>query len=120
MARIWRRARRVAEVVSDDGGRAAVLNVDTTRPIVLTGSAARIWCLVDGRRTDDQIHAELGSDYGAEPGTALDEEIGREVSRFLAELASRRLIEEGPADEGLAEDAFGETNSPRHPVGPDA
>ena len=100
MARIWRRGSRVAEIVSDDGERAAVLNVDTTRPLVLTGSAARIWSLVDGRRTDDQIRAELGSEYGADPGTPLLAEIDREVARFLADLAARGLIEE----EGVLEE----------------
>lgn len=94
MARIWRRRRRVAEVVSDGGERAAVLNLDASVPLVFTGSAARIWGLVDGRRSEEQIRAELETVYGAEPGTPLSEEIGRETARFLADLASRSLIEE--------------------------
>ncbi|GHG57226.1 hypothetical protein GCM10012320_30210 [Sinomonas cellulolyticus] len=96
MARIWRRGRRVAEVVADDGSRAAILHLDADRPLVLTDSAARIWCLVDGVRTQDVIRAELAAEYGADPGTPLSDEIGREVDRFLADLASRGLIEEAP------------------------
>lgn len=94
MARIWRRGRRVAEVVSEDGARAALLHLDSDRPLVLSGSAARIWCLVDGSRSTDGIRSELAAEYGAEPGSPLSDEIGGEVDRFLAELATRGLIEE--------------------------
>lgn len=102
MARIWRRGRRVAEVVSEDGARAAVLHLDADRPLVLTDSAARIWCLVDGIRTQDGIRADLAAEYGAGPGTPLSDEIGREVDRFLADLAARGLIEDASGEAGSA------------------
>ena len=52
--------------------------------VVLNGSGAAILRLCDGRRTVDEIVAELGARYGAVPDD--------EVRRFLTRLAARRCV----------------------------
>ena len=52
--------------------------------VVLSGSGADILERCDGRRTVEEIVAELGARYGHVPAD--------EVERFLTRLAARRLV----------------------------
>ena len=65
-----------AEVTSNDG-----------QPVVLDGTAAAIWALIDGRAQADVI-AELESTF--EDGAG---QLALQVEGFLASLEAQRLIE---------------------------
>lgn len=87
---MWRRSGDVAEVVGEGCERVALLNVRVGRPVVLTGSAAVIWSLVDGVRSDGDILAELREQYGTE----APPDLGDQLASFLAQLSSQGLVEQ--------------------------
>ncbi|WP_422933355.1 PqqD family protein [Sinomonas sp. P47F7] len=89
MPAIWHRASLVAEVVSQPEDRVALLNLSERQPIVLTGSAAVIWGLIDGRRTESDILAELRALYITEDAALIE----TQLASFLADLAQRGLAE---------------------------
>lgn len=90
--RVWRRGPLVAEVRSETADTIALLHLDTDRPRVLNGTAAAIWTLVDGHRSQSQIVAELSEQFNAP--SAL---ISADVEDFMTSLSSERLIEQVPA-----------------------
>ncbi|MEA5453666.1 PqqD family peptide modification chaperone [Sinomonas sp. JGH33] len=103
---IWRKCAHIAEVSIEDEGRVALLNLEAERPVVLTGSAAIIWGLIDGIRTDADILAELrdifvytadgGAGNAGGAGTAADDgaaEMARQLAEFLAQLERQGFAE---------------------------
>lgn len=85
--RIWRRSALLAQVAADDGQRVALLSLERRRPVVLVDSAAVIWSLVDGTRSEAEILDELQRIYGEDPAIAA------QMSAFLAQLEEQGLAE---------------------------
>ncbi|WP_461172284.1 PqqD family protein [Arthrobacter sp. Z1-9] len=85
---VWKRGGLVAEVRSGSANRVALLHLDAVRPLVLEGTAAIIWNLIDGQRTEQSILAELEANFEDQSG-----QMQSQVERFLASLEAQRLIE---------------------------
>ncbi|MFF1382190.1 PqqD family protein [Arthrobacter sp. NPDC058288] len=85
---IYHRSTDVAEVRSESAGRVALLHLDATQPVVLDGTAAVIWELLDGRRDQSDVIAELEAAFEDAAG-----ELAPQVEAFLASLEAQRLIE---------------------------
>ncbi|UKA49897.1 PqqD family peptide modification chaperone [Arthrobacter sp. FW305-123] len=85
----WHRAKAVAEISASGEDRLVVLNLEHGTPLVLLGSAAAIWELIDGTRTDNDILKELTRAYSGadEPSTA------QQLRNFLAGLSSHGLAQ---------------------------
>lgn len=88
---IWRRGTLVAEVRTESEGRVALLHLDATQPVVLDGTAAAIWELIDGLRNQAELIAELEAAFEDAAG-----QLAHQVEAFLASLEARRLIEATP------------------------
>lgn len=86
--RPWARVRDLAVVESPS--RAAILDLRALAnpPIILEGTAAAIWWLVDGTRRTEEIVTEVASAYDI---TAA--EVAEQVAAFLEELADQHLVE---------------------------
>ncbi|WP_461187583.1 PqqD family protein [Arthrobacter sp. Z4-13] len=85
---VWKHGSLVAEVRTESQGRVALLHLDATQPVVLEGTAAKIWDLIDGQRTVQSILNELESSF--------EDQVGRmqvQVEGFLAGLEAQHLIE---------------------------
>ncbi|KIS26207.1 pyrroloquinoline quinone biosynthesis protein PqqD [Arthrobacter sp. SPG23] len=85
---IYHHSTDVAEVRTESAGRVALLHLDATQPVVLDGTAAAIWELLDGRRDQSDVIAELEAAFEDASG-----ELGPQVEAFLASLEAQRLIE---------------------------
>lgn len=85
---MWRKSPLVAEVVHDHIDRVALLHLDAAQAVVLEGPAARIWTLIDGAASADEILGQLVTYYG-EPATTITEQ----TAVFLDSLANQKLIE---------------------------
>jgi hypothetical protein len=85
---IWKRGGLVAEVRTESEGRVALLHLDATQPVVLEGTAAVIWELIDGRRDEADVVAELEAAFEDAVG-----ELPQQVEAFLASLEAQRMIE---------------------------
>ncbi|WP_458781212.1 PqqD family protein [Arthrobacter sp. D3-16] len=68
--------------------RVALLHLDANQPVVLEGTAATIWELIDGQRTEQSILAELEATFEDQSG-----QMQSQVEQFLASLEAQRLIE---------------------------
>jgi hypothetical protein len=79
----------VAEVAAENGERFALLNLECRRPVVLIGSAAVIWSLVDGTRTEAEMLSELRRLYADD----LSADTPAQVDAFLAQLQEQGLAE---------------------------
>ncbi len=66
--------------------------VDDHTAHVLAGSAAIVWASVDGRRTTEEVVAEVADLYGTEPGT-----IRADVLAGLAEMSAHGLLVDASA-----------------------
>lgn len=77
----------MAEVLDDGEERLVVLNLERGSPLVLLGSAAAIWELVDGTRTEDDILKELTSTFAEADESSMAEH----VRNFLAALSFHGL-----------------------------
>ncbi|MDQ0118090.1 pyrroloquinoline quinone biosynthesis protein D [Pseudarthrobacter defluvii] len=66
----------------------ALLHLDATQPVVLEGTAAVIWDLIDGHRSEQDIYAELQATFADQSG-----QMQAQVEGFLATLEEQRLIE---------------------------
>ncbi|MET3721631.1 PqqD family protein [Arthrobacter sp. UYEF21] len=88
----WHRSRCVAEVRAQSTNRVALLHLDATQPVVLEGTAATIWDLIDGERTEQSIVAELQTSFEDAAG-----QMQSQVEAFLASLAAQQLIEPASA-----------------------
>jgi hypothetical protein len=96
---VWKRGGLVAEVRTESAGRVALLHLDATQPVVLDGTAAAIWELIDGRRAQADVIAELEATFEDSAGR-----LGLQVEAFLASLEAQRLIElSRSTDSGSAE-----------------
>ena len=85
---VWKRGGLVAEVRTPTVNRIALLHLDATQPVVLEGSAAAIWELIDGRRDQTEVVAELEATFDAVSG-----QMQSQVEDFLGSLAAQQLIE---------------------------
>lgn len=85
---IWHHSNHVAEVRTESTGRVALLHLDATQPVVLEGTAATIWELIDGRRDQADVIAELEAEFEDAAG-----QMQAQVEAFLASLEAQRLIE---------------------------
>jgi hypothetical protein len=84
---VWRRSPDTAYVDRPD--RAVVLDLDhlDRAPYVFEGTAAQIWALVDGTRTELDVVTALAEQYDV-PVTTL----AGDVRAFLAELDGLGLV----------------------------
>lgn len=85
---VWKRGGLVAEARTEGQDRVALLHLDANQPVVLEGTAATIWDLIDGRRTEQSILAELEATFEDRSG-----QMQAQVEAFLAGLEAQRLIE---------------------------
>lgn len=85
---VWRRGTFVAEVCTESIERVALLHLDATQPFVLTGPAAAVWELIDGRRDHADVIAELETVFEDTAG-----QLAHQVEGFLASLEAQHLIE---------------------------
>lgn len=90
---VWRRGPLVAEVRSETADTIALLHLDTGTPRVLKDTAAVIWTLIDGHRSQSQIVSELTEQFDAP--AAL---ISAHVEDFITGLKTEKLIEQAPAE----------------------
>lgn len=88
MSPVWRRGFHVAEVRSDDLQTVALVQLDAGTPKVLNGTAATIWCLMDGQRSQDDISATLVAEFDDAEGI-----IPSQVEAFFEALAEESLVE---------------------------
>lgn len=88
---VWKRGGLVAEVCTERRSRVALLHLDANQPVVLEGTAATIWDLIDGRRTQESIVADLEATFEDQSG-----QMQSQVEHFLASLEAQRLIEAAP------------------------
>jgi hypothetical protein len=94
---VWRRADGVAYVDSSQRSVALDLDHPDHAPYVFEGSAADIWDLVDGRRSEVELTAELAAAYDAPT-----EAVGADVHAFLERLAGLGLLVVVDTDTGTA------------------
>ncbi|MBT2596598.1 PqqD family protein [Arthrobacter sp. ISL-72] len=91
---VWKRGGLVAEVRTESAGRVALLHLDATQPVVLDGTAAAIWELIDGRRDQSDVIAELEATFEDAAG-----QLAHQVDGFLAGLEAQHLIEASGSSE---------------------
>lgn len=84
---IWKPGALVAEVRAESADRVALLHLETNQPVVLTGTAAVVWAMIDGHRTESAIIAELSSMY-----VDIDGKMNVQLSSFFSALEAQRLI----------------------------
>jgi|GEM_PF-1934857 len=85
----WKRAHAVGQVPAPGEERTVILNLERGSPLVLQGSAAVIWELIDGTRTETGILKELAGIY-----TGADERLmAAQTRQFLAGLFLQGLVE---------------------------
>ena len=90
---VWRVSADVACVQSPDGGRVAVLHLEQDVPIILTGTAASVWNVLDGTRTETELIDELARDYGTDAAA-----IHGDVVALIHELSSSGMITQSSHD----------------------
>jgi len=83
----WRHVEEISHVEGAD--RVAIVTLARLQdpPVLLTGTAARIWAAVDGARDDEAVASEVAARYDVPV-----EEIRTEVLSFLQHLAACQLI----------------------------
>lgn len=69
-------------------GETVLLNVDGRELMGVNATGARIWELVDGKRTVGELAKTIAAEFTVPPDTAA-----RDVHAFLAELLDRGVIE---------------------------
>ncbi len=79
----------VAFVTSDEGERVAALDLDRPAdpPLILQGSAAVIWGLIDGSRTVDEVVTAVAQHFGEDEAT-----VRGAVDSFLTDLEQRHVV----------------------------
>ena len=85
---IWHHSSHVAQARTESTSRVALLHLDATQPVVLDGTAAAIWELIDGRRDQADLIAVLEAAFEDEAG-----QLAHQVEAFLASLEAQNLIE---------------------------
>jgi hypothetical protein len=83
----WRRTQDIAVV--DRGDRVVILNLDrlSSPPVVLEGSAARIWRLIDEAGSEASLVVEVARAFDVRPA-----EVRADVHEFLRHLHDLGLI----------------------------
>jgi hypothetical protein len=84
---VWRHSANVAQVHTGSANRVALLHLDTTQPVVLEGTAAAIWELIDGQRDQADVIAQLEETFEDSSG-----QMQAQIESFLTSLAAQRLI----------------------------
>jgi hypothetical protein len=97
-ARTIRRSHALASVESED--RVAILDLDHIQrpPMILEGTAARIWKLLDGTRTEGDVASDLVASHHAPP-----ESIAVDVASFVGQLRDIGLVQDPGAADTLTE-----------------
>jgi hypothetical protein len=88
MSVIWRHSCHIAQVRIDSACRVVLLHLDATQPVVLEGTAAVIWDLIDGCRDHTEVIADLEATFEDSSG-----QLASQVEAFLIGLEAQRLIE---------------------------
>ena len=68
-------------------GEAVILSLDTKVFRGLNAVGSRVWELIDGRRTVDEIVTQIVGEFEVTPEVAA-----RDVGTFVAELLDKRLV----------------------------
>ena len=68
-------------------GEAVILSMDTKVLRGLNPVGSRVWELIDGRRSVEEIAALIVKEFGVEPGPAAED-----VGRFVQELRDKGLV----------------------------
>lgn len=68
-------------------GEAVILSLDTKVFRGLNAVGSRVWELIDGRRSLDDIVAQIIGEFEVAPDVAA-----RDVATFVAELIDKRLV----------------------------
>lgn len=89
---IYRHSTNVAQVRTESANRVALLHLDANQPVVLEGTAAAIWDLIDGQRTEQAILAELEARF-----EDANQQMESQVADFLEHLQKQHLIEPASA-----------------------
>lgn len=89
---IYYHSKAVAQVRTESANRVALLHLDANQPVVLEGTAAAIWELIDGQRTAEEILAELEASFEDQSG-----QMASQVADFLTHLQKQQLIEPASA-----------------------
>ncbi|MET3707859.1 hypothetical protein ABIB17_002499 [Arthrobacter sp. UYEF6] len=74
-----------------------MLQLDVGEPRVFNDSAAKIWLLMDGCRSEDEIVAILCKEFD-QPGAV----IAPQVAAFFVGLLAERLVDAVPCDNALS------------------
>ena len=90
---VWRQKHAVAQVPSPD--RVAMLDLDhlDRPPLILNGSGAVIWQLLDGTRSVGDVTRAVAEHFGVST-----DEVTPAVDAFLTELGELGLLERTSAD----------------------
>ena len=72
-------------------GEAVILSLDTKVFRGLNAVGSRVWELIDGRRSVDEIVTEIVGEFEVAPEVAT-----RDVGTFVAELLEKRLVTAPP------------------------
>ncbi|QXQ09652.1 PqqD family protein [Paeniglutamicibacter sp. Y32M11] len=83
----WIKSSRLAVVSSEEDSRFAILNLDASQPVVLTGSGAAIWSALDQYDSVPSMALKLSVDYDIEIEILIPQ-----IRNFLEQLAAQRLI----------------------------
>lgn len=80
------------------GGKAVILHYEGKRILGLSEHGSAVWSRLDGRRSLQEIGAELAQEHGAPAAQVLDD-----VLEFVATLRERELVLEVPDSPGGSE-----------------
>lgn len=83
----WIKSSRLAVVSSEAGDRFAILNLDATQPVVLTGTGAAIWSALDQHDSVTSLASKFSVDYDID-----FEDLVPQIRRFLDQLEAQELI----------------------------
>lgn len=89
---MWAHSTDVAQVRTESANRVALLHLDANQPVVLEGTAAAIWELIDGQRTEQEMLTELQAIFDDESG-----QMESHLGVFLAHLQKQQMIEPASA-----------------------
>ena len=87
---VWHRSADVAVIDHDDRVVALNLNDPSAPPVVLEGTTATIWHLLDSVDTEDALVDAVARFYGVEPSS-----VGTHVHSFLLQLNDLGFVTRG-------------------------
>jgi hypothetical protein len=88
MSAITKRADRFTETAIDD--EIVIMRLDSGEFFALSGTAAAIWRLIDGKRDAVALRAALAAEFSTDEG-----QVGTDVGEFLARLRETGLLAGG-------------------------